>query len=193
MGLHQPQEARFSDRIHLEPRLRPDPPLRRVAQVLDCTFVRAEVAQFYGPNGHEGVDPILRARASGSCFSSTTCPVPPARDERLGCLPERLDYLWFLGCSLEEITPHHRVLSKARRRGIWATGPRDAPPSHPGATACLSAGGDFIPLGACSAHSFSLLWRCCCRGRSGPAVFAPWKSSDIAALRLMRQKTRSPP
>ena len=93
MGIHQPQEALFSYRINLEHRLRPDHPLRRVAQVIDFTFVRAEVAQFYGANGNEGVDPII-----------------------LASLPERLDYLWFLGYSLEEVTPHHSVLSKARRR-----------------------------------------------------------------------------
>ena len=31
-------------------------------------------------------------------------------------LPERLDYLWFLGYNLDEATPTHSVLSKARRR-----------------------------------------------------------------------------
>jgi hypothetical protein len=31
-------------------------------------------------------------------------------------LPERLDYLWFLGYGLDEATPHHSVLSKARHR-----------------------------------------------------------------------------
>ena len=31
-------------------------------------------------------------------------------------IPERLDYLWFLGYQLEEPVPDHSVLSKARRR-----------------------------------------------------------------------------
>jgi transposase len=31
-------------------------------------------------------------------------------------LPEGLDYLWFLGYRLDEQTPTHSVLSKARRR-----------------------------------------------------------------------------
>ena len=112
MGIHQPQEALFSYRIHLEHRLRPDHPLRRVAQVIDFTFVRAEVAQFYGHNGNEGVDPIILAKLMFLLFFDDV----PSERELLGCLPERLDYLWFLGYSLEEITPHHSVLSKARRR-----------------------------------------------------------------------------
>ena len=45
MGLHQPQEVSFSYRINLDHRLRPDHPLRRVAPILDFTFVRAEAAQ----------------------------------------------------------------------------------------------------------------------------------------------------
>jgi hypothetical protein len=59
MGVHQPQEQLFSYRVNLEHRMRPDHPLRRVAQVIDFTFVRVEVARFYGKNGNEGVDPII--------------------------------------------------------------------------------------------------------------------------------------
>ena len=112
MGLHQPQEALFSYRINLDHRLRPDHPLRRVAQVIDFTFVRAEVAQFYGANGNEGVDPIILAKLMFLLFFDDV----PSERELLASLPERLDYLWFLGYSLEEVTPHHSVLSKARRR-----------------------------------------------------------------------------
>ena len=112
MGIHQPQEALFSYRINLDHRVRQDHPLRRVAAVLDFTFVRAEVAQFYGRNGNEGVDPILLAKLMFLLFFDDV----PSERELLARLPERLDYLWFLGYSLEEITPHHSVLSKARRR-----------------------------------------------------------------------------
>ena len=31
-------------------------------------------------------------------------------------LPERLNYLWFLGYGLDDDVPHHSVLSKAPRR-----------------------------------------------------------------------------
>ena len=112
MGIHQPQEALFSFRVNLEHRVRKDHPLRRVAQVIDFTFVRAEVAQFYGKNGNEGVDPIILVKLMFLLFFDNV----PSERELMERLPERLDYLWFLGYNLDEATPNHSVLSKARRR-----------------------------------------------------------------------------
>ncbi len=45
MGIHQPQEQLFSYRVNLAHRIRADHPLRRVATLIDFTFVRAEVAR----------------------------------------------------------------------------------------------------------------------------------------------------
>ena len=112
MGIHQPQEALFSYRVNLDHRVRKDHPLRRVAQVIDFTFVRAEVAQFYGKNGNEGVDPIILVKLMFLLFFDDV----PSERELMDRLPERLDYLWFLGYNLDEATPNHSVLSKARRR-----------------------------------------------------------------------------
>ncbi|HEV2665458.1 MAG TPA: IS1182 family transposase [Blastocatellia bacterium] len=112
MGIHQPQAALFSYRVNLEHRVRPDHPLRRAAQVLDLTFVRAEVARFYGQNGNEGVDPIILVKLMFLLFFDDV----PSERELMARLPERLDYLWFLGYNLDEQTPNHSVLSKARRR-----------------------------------------------------------------------------
>src|SRR5678815_4225523 len=97
MGIHQPQEALFSYRVNLEHRVRKDHPLRRVAQVIDLTFVRAEVAPFYGNNGHEGVDPIILVKLMLLLFLDDV----PSERELMERLPERLDYLWFLGYSLD--------------------------------------------------------------------------------------------
>jgi IS5 family transposase len=36
--------------------------------------------------------------------------------ELMSVIPERLDYLWFLGYGLDDVVPNHSVLSKARRR-----------------------------------------------------------------------------
>ncbi len=36
--------------------------------------------------------------------------------ELMQIIPERLDNLWFLGYGLDDMIPHHSVLSKARRR-----------------------------------------------------------------------------
>jgi len=112
MGLHQPQDSLFNYRVNLDQRIRADHPLRRVAQVLDFTFVRAEVAGFYGKNGNEGVDPVILAKLMFLLFFDDV----PSERELMARLPERLDYLWFLGYSLDDLTPHHSVLSKARRR-----------------------------------------------------------------------------
>ena len=112
MGIHQPQEGLFSYRVNLDHRVRKDHPLRRVAQVIDFTFVRAEVAQFYGKNGNEGVDPIILVKLMFLLFIDNV----PSERELMERLPERLDYLWFLGYNLDEETPNHSVLSKARRR-----------------------------------------------------------------------------
>ena len=115
MGIHQPQEQLFSYRVNLDQRIRPDHPLRRVAQAVDFTFVRAEVARFYGQNGNEGVDPVILAKLMFLLFFDDV----PSERELLARLPERLDYLWFLGYHLDEATPNHSVLSKARAR--WGT------------------------------------------------------------------------
>ena len=112
MGIHQPQDTLFSYRVNLGHRVRKDHPLRRVAQVLDFSFVRAEVSGFYGYNGHEGVDPVILVKLMFLLFFEDV----PSERELMERLPERLDYLWFLGYNLEEQTPHHSVLSKARRR-----------------------------------------------------------------------------
>ena len=112
MGIHQPQESLFSYRVNLEQRIRQDHPLRRVAQLIDFTFVRAEVARFYGKNGNEGVDPVILVKLMFLLFFDDV----PSERELMERLPERLDYLWFLGYNLEDDTPNHSVLSKARCR-----------------------------------------------------------------------------
>ncbi len=112
MGIHQHQAELFNYRVNLEQRVRKDHPLRRVAEAIDFTFVRAEVAQFYGHNGNEGIDPVILVKLMFLLFFDDV----PSERELMERLPERLDYLWFLGYSLDEATPHHSVLSKARCR-----------------------------------------------------------------------------
>jgi transposase len=112
LGIHQPQETLFSYHVNLEQRIRRDHPLRRVAELIDFTFVRAEVARFYGKNGNEGVDPVILVKLMFLLFFDNVA----SERELLERLPERLDYLWFLGYNLDEQTPNHSVLSKARRR-----------------------------------------------------------------------------
>ena len=112
MGLHNNQPPLFAYRIHLEHRVRPENPLRAINERIDFSFVRAAVAKNYGHNGHESIDPAVILKLMFLLFYDNIA----SERELMKILPERLDYLWFLGYELDEAVPHHSVLSKARRR-----------------------------------------------------------------------------
>ena len=112
MGIHQPQPQLFSYQVNLEKRVRPDHPLRRILQAVDFSFARAEVAACYGDNGNESVDPAILLKMMFLLFYDNV----PSERELMNVIPERLDYLWFLGYGLDDDIPDHSVLSKARRR-----------------------------------------------------------------------------
>lgn len=98
--------------FHLEERVPADHPLRRIERAVDFAFVRPIVAESYGYNGHESLDPACVLKLLFLCFYENV------RSERelLRQLPMRLDWLWFCGLDLDDPIPHHSVLSKARRR-----------------------------------------------------------------------------
>lgn len=112
MGTHQPQPQLFSYQVNLEKRVRADHPLRRIAEVVDFSFVRAEVASRYGRNGNESVDPAILMKMMFLLFYDNVA----SERELMNIIPERLDYLWFLGYGLDDEIPNHSVLSKARAR-----------------------------------------------------------------------------
>lgn len=112
MGQHEGQKELFSYQVDLDRRVRADHPLRAVRAAVDFGFVRSEVARFYGYNGNESVDPAVILKLMFLLFFDGV------RSERelMRMLPERLDYLWFLGFGLDDEIPDHSVLSKARAR-----------------------------------------------------------------------------
>src|SRR5450432_709777 len=112
MGEQKPERALFSYAINLEKRVRRDHPLRRVAEVLDFSFVRAEVAHCYGKKGNVSVDPEVILKLMFLLFFDDVA----SERELMKIVAERMDYLWFLGYGLEDEVPDHSVLSKARRR-----------------------------------------------------------------------------
>lgn len=112
MGTHQPQNELFSYRVNLEERVRRDHPLRRINAILDLSFVRPMVAPFYGNNGNVGTDPVILVKMMLLLFLDNV----PSERELMVIIPERLDYLWFLGYGLDDPVPGHSVLSKARAR-----------------------------------------------------------------------------
>jgi len=92
--------------------VRADHPLRRVAAEIDFTFIHAEVAASYGHNGHVSVDPVILLKMMFLLFWDDVA----SERELMNVIPERLDYLWFLGYGLDDEIPNHSVLSKARAR-----------------------------------------------------------------------------
>jgi transposase len=112
MGRHEPQKDLFSYRIDLDKRIRPENPLRQVDEKIDFTFIREEVAKFYGKKGNESVDPVIILKMMFLLFFDDV----PSERELMKIIAERLDYLWFLGYGLDDEIPNHSVLSKARKR-----------------------------------------------------------------------------
>jgi transposase len=113
MGRQPPAQAQlFYTGFSLEARVRADHPLRAVAAQLDFDFAYQSVADKYGDNGNVSVPPpvILKLMLLLTLYN--------VRSERelMATLPERLDWLWFLGYDLDSPIPDHSVLSKARKR-----------------------------------------------------------------------------
>src|ERR1700736_717972 len=112
MGERDPQKQLWSYQVNLDQRVRSDHPLRRINETLELDFVRREVAKFYGTKGNVSEDPVVIMKMMLLLF------VDSVRSERelMRIIPERLDYMWFLGYGLDDTIPNHSVLSKARKR-----------------------------------------------------------------------------
>ncbi len=107
-----PQNNLFHYGINIDKRLRANHPLRRIVELIDFDFVYNEVRAFYGNNGNESVPPpvILKLMLLFVFYN--------VRSERelMETLPERIDWIWFLGYDLDTEIPNHSVLSKARKK-----------------------------------------------------------------------------
>jgi len=116
MGRQPNQQPKlFYERINLDQRIRSDHLLRQIAQHIDFDFIYREDQDTYGANGNVSVPPpvILKVMLLLVLYN--------VRSERelIATLPERLDWLWFLGLDLDDEVFNHSVLSKARAR--WGT------------------------------------------------------------------------
>lgn len=108
----QPHNNLFHYGVNLDQRVRSNHPLRKVNELIDFDFSYAEVQDFYGRNGNESVPPpvILKLMLILIFYN--------VRSERelMETVPERMDWLWFLGYDLDSTIPNHSVLSKARKK-----------------------------------------------------------------------------
>lgn len=86
--------------------------LRRIAEVVDFSFVRELAKPYYSHTGQPSIDPVVLFKLSllGYLFGVVS--------ERRLCEEAGLNlaWRWFLGYELDEAIPDHSVLSKARRR-----------------------------------------------------------------------------
>ncbi len=113
MGMQQPpQSSLFYTGINIEKRVRSNHPLRKVNDLIDFDFAYNEVKDLYGSNGNVSVPPpvILKLMLLLVFYN--------VRSERelMDTLPERIDWLWFLGYDFDSEIPNHSVLSKARKK-----------------------------------------------------------------------------
>jgi transposase len=106
------QETFFSYNVSLDARVRKDHVLRKIQQVVDFGFIYKEVEQFYGERGNVSVPPVVILKMMFLLFFYDV------RSERelMDTIPERIDWMWFLGYQLDDDIPNHSVLSKARAR-----------------------------------------------------------------------------
>ena len=106
------QHKLFVTGFNLDKRIRKGHILRKILEKIDFNFICGEVKDTYGNNGNVSVPPpvILKMMLLLVLYN--------VRSERelMQTIPERLDWLWFLGYDLEDEVPNHSVLSKARAR-----------------------------------------------------------------------------
>ena len=113
MGKLQNVEPKlFYHSIQLGSRIPQGYPLRKIKQLVDFSFIRTRVEHLYGKNGNISVDPAVILKLIFLLFYENV------KSERalMEHLPLRLDWLWFCGYDLDDQTPDHSVISKARRR-----------------------------------------------------------------------------
>lgn len=106
------QKKLFYTTFNLDQRVRKEHILRKIATHVNFDYIYKEVEGTYGSKGNVSVPPpvILKMMLLLILYN--------VRSERelMTTIPERLDWLWFLGFDLDDEVPNHSVLSKARAR-----------------------------------------------------------------------------
>jgi len=113
MGKQPPPQGKlFYTNITIDNRVRQNHPPRKIDEIIDFDFIYDEVRDRYGTNGNVSVAPplILKLMLLLVFYN--------VRSERelMATVPERIDWLWFLGYDFDTEIPDHSVLSKARKR-----------------------------------------------------------------------------
>lgn len=110
------EQAPSFSRSWIERQVPADHLLRQIDAVLDLSFVLGAVRSCYGRSGPPSLDPRVLLKMMLLLFLYDL----PSERQLIEQIRVRLDFLWFLGFTLETPIPDASVLSKARAR--W--GPR---------------------------------------------------------------------
>ena len=111
MGIKAYQEKMFY-RFSLSKRVPEDHFLRKVAKVVNLSFVRKLVKPYYSYTGQPSIDPLVlfKMMLIGYFYGITS-------ERRLAEeISLNMAFMWYLGYDLDESTPNHSVISKARAR-----------------------------------------------------------------------------
>jgi len=110
MGRRNHDQGQLFYSFNLEELVPDDHVVRRIAAVLDLSWVYSELAPFYPKIGRPSIDPVLMIRmlVIGYVFA--------IRSERALCreVQVNLAYRWFCGLSIEDKLPDHSAFSRAR-------------------------------------------------------------------------------
>ena len=110
MGRSSRDQGQLFYSFNLEEVVPDDHLVRAIAEVLDLSWVRAELAPHYSALGRPSIDPVLMLRmlVVGYVFA--------IRSERALCreVQVNLAYRWFCGLGLEDKVPDHSIFSRAR-------------------------------------------------------------------------------
>jgi transposase len=118
MGRLKHDQEQFFYSFRLDEAVPADHPVRRIAAVLDLSWVYSELAPYYPKTGRPSIDPVLMIRMLivGYAFG--------IRSERVLCrdVAVNLAYRWFCGLSIEDKVPDHSVFSRARHERFAESG-----------------------------------------------------------------------
>jgi NAD(P)-dependent dehydrogenase (short-subunit alcohol dehydrogenase family) len=110
MGRRTQDQAQLFYSFDLDAVVPDDHLVRKIAAVLDLSWVHAEMAPHYSAIGRPSIDPVpmIRMLIIGYMFA--------IRSERALCreVQVNLAYRWFCGLSIEDKLPDHSAFSRAR-------------------------------------------------------------------------------
>lgn len=105
-------QEKFFYNFSLSQKVPEDHILRRLNQVVDLLFVRGLTAHYYSHTGQPSIDPVVlfKMMLLGYLYGITS-----ERKLAEEC-SLNLAFMWYLGYDVDEPTPDHSVISKARSR-----------------------------------------------------------------------------